>query len=464
MKTIFITVQLGAEIKNWFHGTFYRLVKDDPHMRLVVFTYPHMLEAYRSEFGYERCIFEPFPDLHLERRPFRTLFRIASQVSVPTPVILFRIKYWRRAGGSFINYCVKRLVWLLGHTVMWRAFLRTVEYYLFRDDRAWGPYFETYKPDVVFAPTTYRDYDTTMIKYARRNGIPSVGMLRGWDNMSSKAFLTVHPDILCVQNPTMVDEATQWNDMPSERVTVVGFPYFDSYVDPSWHMSRREVAEAIGADPDKKWIGFFVGGIFVGFLRAGDGTYHADLLDKAVLRGDISNAMVLASIHPGFHGEWAFETSGTAVHQIRLTKAWNFSLSSMKLIMNLIRECDVAVDFGSSLSLETAIFDRPTVFVGFNGPADHAIPWHKKISVAYEHYTHLRYIFDAGGVVIAKNPGELIQAIRTYLDEPSLHREGRKEIVKNLVGPLDGKAGERVFLTLRNLADTHVRTKRKTSL
>jgi len=453
MKTFFITVQLGSEIKNWFYGDFYRLAKENSDIRLVVFTHPITIEAYRKDFGHERCIFEVFPDLKLSNRPLRQFFRIVSQASIPTDVVSFRIWYWYKTGGSFLYFIVKQGVWLLSHLWIWRAFLRFVEYNFFRDERAWESSFQKYKPDAVFATTTYRDYDTTLLKYARRHGIPSVGMLRGWDNMSSKAFLLVHPDILCVQNNVMVDEAKNWNDLPPNRVKVVGFPYFDHYVDSAWRMTREEIGEAIGADPSKKWIGFFVGGIFVGFLRAGDGSYHAGLLDDAAARGEFGDALILASIHPGFRGEWGFSTDGTKVQQIRLTTQWNFSQNSMKVIMNLMRECEVAVDFGSSLSLETAIFDRPTVFVGFNGPDDSTVPWYKKISVAYDRYTHLRYIFDAGGGWIAKDPGELISAIKTYLIEQSLHREGRAQIVKNLVGPLDGKAGARVFQVLCTLGD-----------
>lgn len=345
-------------------------------------------------------------------------------------------------------FFLKKIIWSLGHTKIWRFLVRFIEFNFFRDEKVWRGYFEKYRPQVVFAPTVYRDADVTMIKYAKRHGVPSVGMLRGWDNMSSKAFITVHPDVLMVQNLTMVEEAVNWNDFSKERVKVVGFPYFDHYVDPSWQMSREEVAKAIGADPSKKWIAYFVGGLFVGFLRAGDGEWHARLLDNLVGSGEFGNACVIASIHPGDRGDkvkWDNEKIGDNIQVMRLAKGWNFTGDMMKIIMNFVRECDVAVDFGSSLALEAAIFDRPLIFFGFNGPEERRVPWHKKISVAYDHYTHVKYLLDAGGVWEVGNEKELVYAIKTYLADSSLHREGRKKIVERLAGPMDGKAGERAF-------------------
>ena len=454
MKTIFITVQLGAEIKNWFLGDFYKLCKENPEVKLVVFTHAETLEKYRQQFWHERCTFEILPDLKLGQRKAKMYFRILSFASLPTSAALFRLKYFYLNGGSYLMFFAKRLIWLLGHTRIWRSLIRLTEFYFFRDEGAWREYFERYQPDVVFAPTTYRDADVTMIKYAKRHGVPAVGMLRGWDNMSSKAFLTAHPDILLVQNPTMVEEAVNWNDVARERVKIIGFPYFDHYVDPSWQMSREEVAKAIGVDPSKKWIGYFVGGLFVGFLRAGDGEWHARLLDKIAGSGELGNVHVVASIHPGDRGDkvkWDDKKIGDHIQVMRLAKGWNFTGDMMKIIMNFVRECAVTVDFGSSLSLEAAIFDRPLIFIGFNGPEGQNVAWHKRISVAYRYYTHVKYLVDAGGVWEVADEKELVRALKTYLQDPSLHREGRKRIVERLVGPLDGKAGKRAFETIMSL-------------
>ncbi len=449
MKTIFITAQIGAEIKNWFLGGFYRFAKESPDIRLIVFANPEVIEKYASEFQHERCVFEVLPDLRLSKRPIRQFFRIMAYASVPTDAAWFRMKYIYLNGGSKISFAAKRCMQLLGHTGQWRALLRFVEYYGFRDDRAWDDYFMKYNPDVVFATTTYRDVDTTMIKAASRRKIPTVGMLRGWDNMSSKAFLFVHPDHLMVQNPTMRTEAIEWNDVPLKKIHVIGFPYLDSYVDPSWNMTREEVARVIGADPKKKWIGYFVGGLFVGFLRAGDGALHGTLLSEAVGRGEFGNAQILASIHPGDRGDRVTWDRGPGlgehIQPIRFAKSWNFSADKMRVVMNFIRECAVTVDFGSSLSLEAALFDKPIVFLGFNSHVDKNVPWHKRISSAYDYYTHVQYLIKAGGVWEVANEKEMVHAIKTYLADPAKHREGRKRIVEELVGPFDGGAGRRAF-------------------
>jgi len=43
--------------------------------------------------------------------------------------------------------------------------------------------------------------------------------------------------------------------------------------------------------------------------------------------------------------------------------------------------------------------------------------------------------------------------VKSYLDNPLLHQEGRKKIVSEFVGPHDGNAGKRIFDILLSLAE-----------
>lgn len=445
-NTIFITVQLGSEIKNWFLGDFYRLAMENPKIRLVVFVAKEKLTSYSQQFGNERCVFEPLIDTESLATKFRMLFRRSAYAGVPSETLWWRADYYRKSGGSVVGFLGRRAIWYLGRTKLWRALLRFVEYRLFRNEGVWGAYFKKYQPRVVFAPTTYRDADVTMIKYAKRQGVPTVGMLRGWDNLSSKAFLFVHPDMLLVQNPTMVTEAMRWNDVPRKRIRIIGFPYLDPYYNPEWAMNRNEVAGVLGLDPAKRWILYLVGGLFTGILRMGHDMTHAKILHGMVDRGEFGNACIAASIHPSNLAKWDEKEIGPHFTILRFAKEWNFSRDNMKLLMNLIREADVAVDYGSSLTLETALFNVPTVYIGFNGKE--ALQRHEGLTTVYENTTHIKYVLDAGGVWVAKSADELSLAVNAYLKNPSLHEEGRRQIVKELVGPTDGKAGQRAFEAL----------------
>ncbi len=450
MTTIFLTCTAGQEVRNWLYGDFYEIAKKDPDVRLVVFVIPEKLEKYRKKFAHERCIIEPV-EINMNYRP-KQLFRIACFGCVPTITIWSRNLFSYLNGGSLGNLLVKQFFWLLGHLRIWRALMRAVEYYIFYDDRTWKLYFEKYKPDVVFGAGLLNEEDITLVKHARRVGVPSVGMMRSWDNFTSKGFLRVPPDILLVQNPSMMEEAVLFNNFSRERIRIAGFPQWDHYRDPAWHVSREEFARQFGLDANKRWIVWFGGGLMTGLFNLKDRGDHVMMLNDAIERGEIANAQVLARVHPG-HEDSLRQEARAKTPVLNFGKGWEFDVEDMKLLLNLVRLSDVTINLGSTMALEATIFDKPVILVGFNGYEDDSkIPWSKRLSSALDNTYHYHVqVEGTGGVWRVSNEKELIHAVKTYLDNPALHREGRARILKELVGPVDGRASQRAWSTLKNL-------------
>lgn len=448
LKTLFIVCAAGQEIRNWMLGDFYSLVKSRPDVRLVVFVAPQKLAQYRSQFAHERCILEPI-EINMDFLP-KKLFRIACFGCVHTVTIWSRNWFSYLQGGSLVNFLFKQFLWFLGHLRAWRALMRFVEFYGFRDDRVWKKYFDLYKPDAVFAGGLLNEEDITMLKFAKRRGVPTLGMMRSWDNFTSKGFLRVPPDILMVQNPSMVEEAVKLNNYPRERIRIIGFPQLDHYVDPAWFMTKNELAEKIGADPVKRWIVYFAGGLLTGLMNMPDKGDHVRMLNQAIVRGELKDAWVIAGIHPGHEKSLRADIGPATV--LRLGKGWEFDYEDMKLLMNLLRLSDITLNLGSTLSLEAAVFDKPTILVGFNGYGEELVPWERKLASALTYTLHYQYVIKTGGVWRVADERELVNAVKSYLANPELHHEGRTRIRKELVGPLDGKAGVRAFEILLGLA------------
>jgi hypothetical protein len=68
-----------------------------------------------------------------------------------------------------------------------------------------------------------------VLKIARALGLPSTMLVWSWDNLSSKALLTEHPDHLLVWNDLQVEEAFSLHGLPRERVHALGAPSFDDF-------------------------------------------------------------------------------------------------------------------------------------------------------------------------------------------------------------------------------------------
>ena len=443
MKTIFITLASGQEITNFLTGDFYRLAKAYKDVRLVFFLPGDQIKKYKSQFAHERCLIESIPPVDLEWKP-KKIFRIACFGCIPTRTIWSRNLFSYYNGGSLFGLVGKQILWCLGHLKAWRHLMRLAEYHIFREDRLWKAYFDTYKPEVGFGTGMIAEEDITMVKYAKRHGIPTVGMMRGWDNFTSKGFLRVHPDILLVQNQSMIKEARDLNSFPKNRIRVVGFPRWDHYLDHEWHMSKEEFAAKFNLDPHKRWIVYFGGGLLLGLFNLPETGDHVSMLNRAIQRGEIANACTIIRPHPSYTQYLSREARKSPV--LAFGKGWDFVFDELKLLLNLVRLSDVTLNLGSTMALEAAIFDKPSILISFTGFVNDAqLPWHRRPSVALDDTVHYQIVEKTGGVWRVYNERELVQAVKTYLEKPELHRDGRKRIVEELVGPLDGKAGQRAF-------------------
>jgi hypothetical protein len=74
-------------------------------------------------------------------------------------------------------------------------------------------------------------HEPDVLKVARRLGLPSIMLVWSWDNLSSKATLNEHPDLLIVWNEVQTREATAFHGIPADRVLALGAANFDCFFD-----------------------------------------------------------------------------------------------------------------------------------------------------------------------------------------------------------------------------------------
>ncbi|MDZ4296062.1 MAG: hypothetical protein U1A16_01690, partial [Patescibacteria group bacterium] len=89
------------------------------------------------------------------------------------------------------------------------------------------------------------------MKAARALGIPSVLPVMTWDNLTTKGFSHVMPDLFLVWSAVHAAEAERYHDVPRSRIRIVGAPVFDAMLscrEPG--VSRKEFATCYGLDPE----------------------------------------------------------------------------------------------------------------------------------------------------------------------------------------------------------------------
>ncbi|MEM2796561.1 MAG: hypothetical protein QXR15_04700, partial [Candidatus Hadarchaeales archaeon] len=122
-------------------------------------------------------------------------------------------------------------------------------------------------------------------------------------------------------------------------------------------------------------------------------------------------------------------------------KMWLPDEGDMIHYAELLYSCDVAVNIASSVTLDSVAVDKPTVNIAFDGYRERPFI---ESTRRYFYTTHYKVVAKSGGVKIARNPKELVDFINMYLENPELDREGRRKIVEESGGPIDGKCGERI--------------------
>lgn len=348
---------------------------------------------------------------------------------------IHRLINWKRF-HNIITAGAYRLLAKLGHVKPVRMCARWLEYRLMPKNQ-FAKYFEHYKPDMVFATDVFHESDIDMLREAKSRGVETMGMVRSWDNITSKGLNRIIPDRLVVNTPKIKEEAVRYNDVSSEKIDVVGIPHYDHYVR-DVRTPREEVFKKLGLDSKKKTIFFAppadlyaqkdsVTPKIVQTLRQLD----AQLLLRLYLVGSVD----LGGITP-IPGTIAIDApgSGKDFTQADLT-------TGDAHLADLLCHSDVVVAFASTLAIDAVVFDKPVVFIGFDG--EERRPYWKSLRRFYD-YDHQQSILATGGIKLAKSPEELVQYVSEYLADPSRDAEGRKKIIEERCWKLDGQSGRRL--------------------
>lgn len=417
--------------------------------RVVLFVPADKVAYYQKQYGGDSVFIEPLPEI--KRQGLHLIIKNVAFNSLSTASVWYRIWESYYLTHRPWNLAMRIIFWHLGKLRIWREATRLAEW-LMRDDEIWRTVFNKYNPDFVLCTNVIGEADISLMKHARRRGRGAYAMIRGWDNLTSKGTIRFKPDQLMVYNENIKREAVEYGDMRAERITVVGMPHYDSYVNSGFYWTREEFFLRLGLDPAKKLIVYAMGGN----IAVEDPYNHAKMINDAIDRGDLPPTQLLIRAHPKY--DMTVSDISQLKHvkfyqpgkKVAGTRGWEFEKEDTMILINTVRWNDININSGSGQTLESVMFDRPVVILGFNGYKP--VPWHKNVGTGLDLFTHYRYIVRSGGVTRANNEQELIAACRAYLANPALHRDGRKRMVEDIAGKLDGKSSERLATAILSLA------------
>lgn len=297
-----------------------------------------------------------------------------------------------------------------------------------------------YKPILFLTPTPgLKPFEAQAIIQAQKFNIPTVAVNFSWDNLTSNSLHVRKTDYLIAWNQVEDDDAVKYHGYNKDKVFISGPIRFDYYFkEHSKEISKEEFLKSKRLDCQKKTL----------LLTSVTKSYpfQKNIIRRLVkLRNNgkiAGNPNIFIRIHPldkienykEFKGinNFYIEIAGEKIFDLNNKSHIEMTKNDLINLKQTLKYCDVNINYASTITIESFIFDIPVVNFTFDDV----------YGLAYK-FKHYSPIAKSGAVKIAKTDDELAEFINFYLDNPENGRDKRKIIAKKYAPFQDGGACKR---------------------
>lgn len=436
MKTIFLTSFNPFIARNILATNVFRVLRDQKDLKLIVFVPDYKIDWFKKNFFGPNVVFEGIAPQKISRADVIFTYLASSLLNSKTLAIHKREELARDGNYlKFVASLVLRKIFSRLRTL--KSLLRYLET-RFTGTTELKEYFDRYQPELVFSADVYHNDDVHFLLEATKRGTPTVGMVRSWDNITNKGIFRANPEWLVAHNETIRDEAVKFNNFPSERIFVSGIPQYDDFI-AGKRVGRAEFFAKIGLDPAKRLIMYSpFGGRFY--------KYDGEILEILKELGE----QVLVRMPPndkteltGFQPTKLFYVDQPG-HKFQKDTFRDVELneSDMRWLGDSLYHTDVLVACGASIAIDAALFNKPTVFIYFDG-LKKGLPYMKSAR-RWLDFDHARKLRSLGGSVSAMSKEELLELVKAFLKDPAKDQDKRRALAEKQCWKLDGMAGHRI--------------------
>ena len=268
---------------------------------------------------------------------------------------------------------------------------------------------------------------------ARRLDLPIVAHVASWDHTVGKGVIAPFCDAYIVQNTAMRDDLARFHGIGPERVVVSGWPQTDIYARPRPRSEYESLLSSLGLDQSSPLV------VVMGNTPANtpfEDRFVARMVDWWKAAG-ADRPSLLFRPHPR-DTEWrerfraALETDGIAVQEA--------SYTDFEELATLLQHCDCVVANAGTILLDALVNDRPAVCVLYDEGAPRGESFAMK-NVVGEHY---RELAASTAFYRAESFDEVVRGVERALAHPAELADERRRVARQVVGDVDGRAGERV--------------------
>ena len=269
---------------------------------------------------------------------------------------------------------------------------------------------------------------------ARRLRLPVAGYVSSWDHTVGKGAITPHATRYVVQNRVMQDDLVRYHAIEPGRVAVTGWPQTDVFHRRRPRAAYDELLRGFGLDPSRPLV------LVMGNTPT-NAPYEERFVERLIEWWEQSGARERFSLllrpHPRDR-EWrrrfgaALGRGGAHVQEP--------SYADMEVLATLLQHGDCVVANAGTILLDSLVNDRPAVCVLYDEGAPAGEQW-AVLNTVGEHY---RALMDSEAFYRAARFEEVAAGIERALANPGELAQERRRVARDVVGEVDGRAGERV--------------------
>jgi hypothetical protein len=281
--------------------------------------------------------------------------------------------------------------------------------------------------DLIFLLSIDMVPDRVILASALNQSIPVSMLVHSWDNVSSKALMSQHPNQILVWNEMNAAECTLILEIPQSKVIVVGGPQFELYR--GLDLKKESFYERLFCDPLTPIITYVCNSI----VGAPD---ESDFILKLLisLRDKFEDGFKLViRLHPEVRQEEYQKIFANEKNVILDTPTKLFSAStsfddffsenicsSVNEFAELMKFSKIIINYFSTTSIDAAIFQVPAITPGFNvtHPSE---SWNS--AKRWSRITHYKSVVDEKLVFMPQDMNELVEQIEGILEGKLIYRE-----------------------------------------
>ncbi len=316
------------------------------------------------------------------------------------------------------------------------------------------------RPSVVFFTNQRKPEGLMLVLAAQQLGIPTAAFVYSWDNLTVKGRVAASFDHYLVWSELMKDELLRYYPFTDpDSVYVVGTPQFEPATEASHLLSREEFFEMAGADPARPLLCYSGGDV----VTCPEDPGHVDALMDLVRSGRIGGKpqilvrpapVDVATRYDEVRKKYP-EMIFARPKWLHAGKGWDSVLPTaddVRFLVNLTEHASVNINMASTMTLDFSVRDTPVVNIAFDVASPPVLGG--PVWDIYYEFEHYRPVVEIGAARFARSKEELATHVNAYLDDPSLDREARKELVALETGPTVVGAAARVAAALEDIGRT----------